>query len=141
MAPAWPFFAYINPEMIRYMLRPVVEYSEKYFPHPWAPHDIGKAYPNATGPYQVDAPYYIEESANMLFMALAYTRYSGKTDFVVAHYPILKQWANYLVNSTVYPVLQASTDDFAGELANMTSLAVSAMPYTISMMRSLLCET
>ena len=53
MSPAWPFFAYINPDMLQYMVRPVIEYSEGYFPNQWAPHDIGKAYPNATGPSQV----------------------------------------------------------------------------------------
>lgn len=106
------------------MLLPVIQYSETVFPHPWAPHDIGEAYPNATGAFQVDAPYYIEESANMLFMGLAYTRFSGKNDLIASHYKIFKQWADFLVNATVTPVLQASTDDFAGELVNMTSLAV-----------------
>lgn len=53
MNPAWPFFAYINPDMLEYMLRPVIEYSEAVFPNQWAPHDIGRAYPNATGANQV----------------------------------------------------------------------------------------
>jgi hypothetical protein len=53
MSPMWPFFAYTNPDMLAWMLRPVIEYSEQVFPHQWAPHDIGTAYPNATGANQV----------------------------------------------------------------------------------------
>ena len=67
----------------------------------------------------------------MLSMGLAYTRFSGKNDLIASHYKILKQWADFLVNATVTPVLQASTDDFAGELANMTSLAVCPKVLTI----------
>jgi hypothetical protein len=43
----------------------------------------------------------------MLFMALAHAKYSGKTDLIQQHYPILRQWAEYLVNDTVYPILQS----------------------------------
>lgn len=61
----------------------------------------------------MDAPYYIEECANMLFMALAHAVYSGKTDLVQQHYTILKQWADYLVNGTVYPIYQSVRDSSA----------------------------
>lgn len=73
---------------------------------------------------KVDAPYYIEESANMLFMGLAHQRSTNSTSLIAPHYTSLKQWADFLVNASLSPALQASTDDFAGEEAQMTSLAV-----------------
>lgn len=43
----------------------------------------------------------------MHFMTLAHAKYSGNIDLIQQHYPILKQWADYLVNDTVYPVNQS----------------------------------
>lgn len=60
----------------------------------------------------------------MLFMALAHAVYTGKTSLIQQHYAIFRQWAEYLVNGTLYPINQASTDDFKGRSANSTSLAV-----------------
>lgn len=42
----------------------------------------------------------------MLFMSLAYTRFSGKTDLISNHYAIHKKWADFLSNSSLYPSLQ-----------------------------------
>jgi hypothetical protein len=127
IAPFFPFFAYMNPSMLEYALMPVIEYVENGdFPTTIksAPHDIGSAYPIADGAHQTDAPYYIEESANMLFMGLAHQRFTGNTSLIAPHYTLFKQWADFLVNDTLYPPLQASTDDFLGRTANSTSLAV-----------------
>ncbi|KAK9899072.1 putative glutaminase A [Cystobasidium minutum MCA 4210] len=127
IAPFFPFLIYMNPDMIPYSLIPVINYVEQGdFPKSTksAPHDIGSAYPIADGAHQPDAPYYIEESANMLFMGLAHQRSAGSNSLIAPHYTSFKQWADYLVNSSLSPALQASTDDFAGEEAQMTSLAV-----------------
>ena len=87
----------------------------------------------------------------MLYMTLAHATYSGKLSLIQDHYPILRQWAEYLVNETLYPINQAvsdgliseqglgrntdnkrvnawqSTDDFKGRAANLTSLAVKGV--------------
>lgn len=45
----------------------------------------------------------------MLYMALAHSRFTNSTRIISSHYSIFKQWTEYLVNSTLYPILQAST--------------------------------
>lgn len=40
---------------------------------------------------------------------------------------LLEQWANYLVSNTLLPANQASTDVFAGPLANQTNLAIKGI--------------
>jgi hypothetical protein len=46
----------------------------------------------------------------MLYMTLAHATYSGKLSLIQDHYPILRQWAEYLVNETQYPINQAVSD-------------------------------
>jgi len=48
-------------------------------------------------------------------------------DNINQHYPILKQWAEYLVTDSLLPALQLSTDDFAGHLVNQTNLALKGI--------------
>lgn len=60
----------------------------------------------------------------MLFMGLAHQRATNSTSLIAPHYTSFVQWADYLVNASLSPARQASTDDFAGEEALMTSLAV-----------------
>jgi hypothetical protein len=60
----------------------------------------------------------------MLFMGLAHQRATNSTSLIAPHYESFKQWADFLVNASLSPARQATTDDFAGEEAQMTSLAV-----------------
>ena len=55
----------------------------------------------------------LEECGNNIIMVLAYAQRSGNTDYIKQHYTILKQWAEYLVEDSLYPAEQLSTDDFA----------------------------
>ena len=50
MNPAFPFWAYTNPDMIEYAILPVILYSEQTFPSNIlsAPHDIGTGTPVST---------------------------------------------------------------------------------------------
>lgn len=48
--PLFPFFYVFAPEYIKLLLDPVLQYTATgAWPHPWAIHDIGSDYPNATG--------------------------------------------------------------------------------------------
>lgn len=90
--------------------------------------DIGAHFPNATGHVEGNDEYMpIEECGNMILMAYAYYKSSGDIDFLERHYGILKQWAEYLVENTLTPSYQMSTDDFAGHLANQTNLAIKGI--------------
>jgi hypothetical protein len=53
----------------------------------------------------------------MIIMSLAYAQRTGDTGYLSAHYLKLSQWAEFLVNDSLIPAHQLSTDDFAGPLA------------------------
>lgn len=127
--PASPIFFYTNPDLIKLLLDPHFENQESgHYPNKWAIHDLGTHYPNATGhPDGDDEHMPLEECGNNIIMVLAYVQRSGNTDYVKQHYNILKQWAEYLVEDSLYPAEQLSTDDFAGHLVNQTNLALKGI--------------
>lgn len=127
--PASPIFLYLNPELVKLLLEPHFENQEAgHYPNKWAIHDLGTHYPNATGHADGNDEHMpLEECGNNLIMLLAYIQRSGNNDYIREHYPILKQWAEYLVEDSLYPATQLSTDDFAGHLENQTNLALKGM--------------
>ena len=73
-------------------------------------HDLGSAFPNATGHVEGNDEYQpVEESGNMLIMTYAYYKFSGNSAFLQQHYPILTRWASYLIEFSLIPNLQLST--------------------------------
>ncbi|KAI9690746.1 MAG: hypothetical protein M1820_009843 [Bogoriella megaspora] len=129
MYPAMPWFLYANPELLRFNLEPLFQNQESgFYPNGYSMHDLGTHFPNATGHVEGDDEYMpVEESANMLIMTYAYYKFSGNSDFLREHYPILTQWAGYLERFSLTPGLQLSTDDFAGQLINQTNLAIKGI--------------
>ncbi|RMZ71230.1 putative glutaminase [Pyrenophora seminiperda CCB06] len=127
--PASPIFYYTNPDLVKLLLDPHFENQESgHYPNSYAEHDLGTHYPNATGhPDGNDEAMPLEECGNQMVMVLAYVQRSGNTAYIQQHYTILKQWATYLVQDSLYPALQLSTDDFAGHLANQTNLALKGI--------------
>jgi hypothetical protein len=119
--PAMPVFAYLDPQYLRLLLEPVLDYAEHGgWPKKFAEHDLGSSYPNAAGHNdgnEEDMP--VEESANMLIMAAA----AG----VTGHEAILKQWADYLVDNALDPGYQNQTDDFTGFIAHSANLALKGI--------------
>ncbi|KAJ5124174.1 uncharacterized protein N7515_007999 [Penicillium bovifimosum] len=127
--PAYPIFLYTNPELLKLVLNPLFENQEAgKYPNDYSMHDLGSSYPNATGHSDgQDEKMPLEECGNMLIMTLAYAQKSGNTQYLRDHYNLLKQWTSYLVDDSLYPANQISTDDFAGSLANQTNLALKGM--------------
>lgn len=127
--PATPFFLYANPELLRYSLEPLFQNQEGgFYPNGYSMHDIGSHFPNATGHVEGDDEYMpVEESGNMILMTYAYYKFSNNSAFVQQHYAKLQQWASYLIEYSLLPGLQLSTDDFAGELGNQTNLAIKGL--------------
>ena len=119
--PAFPAFVYTNPDLLKLLLDPLFENQESgQYPNTYSMHDLGSHYPNATGhPAGNDEKMPLEECGNMLIMTLAYSQRAKDTAYLVQHYNILNQWTGYLVNGSLYPANQISTDDFAGALAYM----------------------
>ncbi|KAJ5555058.1 hypothetical protein N7535_007503 [Penicillium sp. DV-2018c] len=127
--PAYPIFLYSNPEFLKLVMNPLFENQEAgKYPNDYSMHDLGSSYPNATGHSDgSDEKMPLEECGNMLIMTLAYAQKSGNTQYLRDHYDLLKQWTSYLVEDSLYPANQISTDDFAGSLANQTNLALKGM--------------
>lgn len=127
--PALPFFLWANPVLIKYNLEPLFQNQEGgFYPNQYSMHDLGTHYPNATGHVEGNDEYMpVEESGNMIIMSYAYFKFSGDLAFLQAHYAILKQWATYLIDYSLIPGQQLSTDDFAGRLANQTNLAIKGI--------------
>ncbi|HEY1699881.1 MAG TPA: DUF5127 domain-containing protein [Trebonia sp.] len=143
--PASPAWVYADPGYLALLLEPLLSYAESgNWPEQFAPHDLGSAYPEASGHNDgggENMP--MEESGNMLIMAAAYVQAasaqkaaSAQTDgagpadaaaFVTAHYAILKQWADYLVANLPDPGYQNQTDDFAGSIAHSVNLALKGI--------------
>jgi hypothetical protein len=131
--PCMPVFLYADPQYLGLLLAPTLDYVEKHdYPKVFAPHDLGSHYPNADGHLagtgEEDMP--VEESANMLIMAAAYLARIGaaeRTAYAKAHYPIFKQWADYLVTTALDPDLQNQTDDFTGFIAHSVNLALKGI--------------
>ena len=138
--PSMPAFLYMNPELVRYMIEPVIAYSESgKWPQLFAPHDLGSTYPNATGHNDgggENMP--VEETANMLIMADAYMQHVPKQEaaaYANAHYAIFHQWATYLTTvpagvqypNALDPQFQNQTDDFTGQIAHSVNLALKGI--------------
>ena len=63
----------------------------------------------------------------MILMALAYLQFSGDTAWLNTHYAKLRQFASYLIEFSLVPGIQLSTDDFQGKLINQTNLAIKGI--------------
>lgn len=110
---------------------PIFEYTESgLYPNKWCVHDLG-TYPNAKGyPEGNDEPMQVEESGNMILMTLHWAQLVGEKKaipFLKRHYRIMEQWAKFLIQDSLIPASQLSTDDFAGVLANQTNLALKGI--------------
>ena len=126
--PALPFFYVHAPEYIRLLLEPVTEYlNSGRWTQPFAIHDIGTNYPNATGHddgEEEDMP--VEESGNLLILAYAYQKVTGNTDWAAKYSKLFSGYADYLLANGLYPVNQFSTNDGLGTFTNMTNLGIKA---------------
>ncbi|KAI1616235.1 hypothetical protein EDD36DRAFT_450508 [Exophiala viscosa] len=129
MYPAMPFFLYANPALLSYNLDPLFYNQESgFYPNSYSMHDLGSNFPNATGHVEGNDEYMpVEESGNMIIMTYAYYALTGDTSYLSQHYPILQQWSEYLIEYSLLPGQQLSTDDFAGQLANQTNLAIKGI--------------
>jgi hypothetical protein len=130
--PATPMFYYLNITYLKLLLDPLFYQMENgVWTRPFAMHDIGGRFPNATGQgYGGDMP--VEESGNMLMMVADIifhpdTPVEEARSYGQKHYPILSVWADYLLNNCLYPVDQLSTDDFIGPTELNSGLALKGI--------------
>ena len=120
---------YLNVDILKNLLDPLfINQENDHWPFQYSIHDIGSSFPNATGHDDgQDEAQPLEECGNMIIMTLAYAQRKNDTAYLNQHYDILRQWNDYLVNDSLIPQNQISTDDFAGALENQTNLAVKGI--------------
>lgn len=130
--PASPAWMYLDPDYLRMLLLPLLDYAgQGGWPKPYAEHDLGSAYPQATGHNdgkEEDMP--VEESADMLIMVAAWLQRAQRAEaqaFAARHYPLLEKWAQYLERNLPDPGFQNQTDDFAGSIAHSVNLALKGI--------------
>lgn len=116
--PTWPIMLYLDPNLIKYTLSPLLENQESgHYPNKYAIHDLGR-FPQALGyPQGNDEAMPLEECGNMIIMMLSYAQKTGDIDYLNKHWQLMAQWAEYLIEDAKIPANQLSTDDFAGHLA------------------------
>ena len=129
--PSIPLYLIYNPELVRGMMRPILEYAQsEAWPHPFAPHDCGQ-YPLCNGQvYGGNKPEYqmpVEECGNAILTIAAATRADGDRALADENKEILQAWADYLVEYGYNPENQLCTDDFAGHLAQNCNLSIKAI--------------
>ncbi|KAJ8496439.1 hypothetical protein ONZ45_g12430 [Pleurotus djamor] len=126
---SFPVFLYLNPEIGRYLLAPLLEYqASSDFALSYAVRHLGTVYPNAIADTSNNEHQFgVDESASMIIMSLAYTLASGNASLINEHYDLFKRWGTYLEENAITPNNQAS-GDFNGQTpANQTNLALKGI--------------
>ncbi|CAK7226832.1 hypothetical protein SEUCBS140593_006376 [Sporothrix eucalyptigena] len=121
---AWPIFYVLAPDIMRLLLNPLLEYSLTWTAD-FGFHDLGKLYPNATGEtVAAQEALIVDQTAVMHWMAYAYQKASGDTEYIKPYLGPLQRFADYLVDNGLYTAAQQSSVDSIGATANQTVLAM-----------------
>ncbi|GAO18893.1 hypothetical protein UVI_02046080 [Ustilaginoidea virens] len=125
--PAFPALLYLNPDLLKHLLEPLLINDRYHYPNDFAQHDLGR-FPRANGhPKGDDEQMPLEECGNMILMMLAYSQIKEDDGYLADNWDLLVKWAGYMIKDAKIPAQQLSTDDFAGHLANQTNLAIKGI--------------
>ncbi|SJL15644.1 uncharacterized protein ARMOST_19148 [Armillaria ostoyae] len=123
---AFPAYLYFNTTWARYLLEPLLRYQQSsQYTKSYAAPDLGSSYPSATGNNNSSIFGAIEDSGNMLIMGWAHAKISGDHSMISRYHDLYKQWADYLVSSTLSP--NGYTDADGLDNVNMTNLVIKGI--------------
>jgi hypothetical protein len=130
--PASPVFMATSNDLLKAMLRPVLDYAGSCrWRFSFAPNSLG-FYPKANGQVygggekSEESQMPVEECGNLLILAAVVSKIDGNTRFAELYWPLWKRWAEYLKQKGLDPENQLSTDDFSGPLAHNANLSIKA---------------
>ena len=129
--PSAPMYLKYNPELLKAMLRPILQYARSAeWKWEFAPHDVG-VYPLVNGqayfPEKLEGQMPVEECGNMLILFDAICRAEDDYTFAKENEDLLGQWSKYLEEYGEDPANQLCTDDFAGHMPHNVNLAIKAV--------------
>ncbi|KAH9914023.1 uncharacterized protein B0H18DRAFT_1125885 [Fomitopsis serialis] len=123
---ALPMFLYYNASLVKPLLVPLLEQQNTSLgAFPYASKDLGSSFPEVSGP-NLTSTEAVEQSGNMLLIALAHAKYANDTSLIHDYYPLLRNWAEYLTQHGQFPKDQSSVDD-GSDATNSTNLAVKGI--------------
>ncbi|KAM5540214.1 hypothetical protein V8D89_006033 [Ganoderma adspersum] len=115
---AFPMFLYLNASIGGALLQPLLETQANLTGRSFAAMDLGTTYPTASSSDAVSNQG-VEQSGNMLIMALAHARISGDGALLSQYYNTTKRWADYLVSNALNSTTnQSNLDGDTTDLAN-----------------------
>jgi len=132
--PASPMLLRFNPELLRLLLVPVLEFGNNgtnvKYTSQYSPHQLG-VYPIADAGTNDQEQMPMENTGNMFILIKAILdRTADNTTWIEPYMPMLHSWAQYLAyapGSLPYPANQLCTDDFTGKLSNNSNLAAKGI--------------
>ena len=137
--PSAPMFLLYNPELLKAMLRPIMDYTKtEEWKFDFAPHDVGQ-YPLVNGQvYGVERTANkvivdrnmqmpVEECGNMIILFAAIADAEDNASFAEEHLDTIRTWSKYLIRYGLDPENQLCTDDFAGHLSHNVNLSIKAV--------------
>ncbi|GIZ42850.1 hypothetical protein CKM354_000610300 [Cercospora kikuchii] len=122
-----PALYVLAPDYIPLLLAPVLNMTMQW-QEDYAVRDIGKHFPNATGPtvHDKDASP-VQQTSALLTMVYATKKLSEKANWTKVFLPTLQKCADYLVQHGQYPLAEPSVFDNSESRANQTLLSISAV--------------
>ncbi|KAF8263273.1 hypothetical protein EI94DRAFT_1598265 [Lactarius quietus] len=120
---AFPALMYIDPGLGGLLLEPLFQLqASPRYKIPYAATDLGMFWIRIFKTLIIED---LKESGNMLIMTYAYARASGDGSLISKYYSLLKSWADYLSNSTLYTTDETSADGLTSN--NQTNLAIKGI--------------
>ncbi|EJD49707.1 DUF1793-domain-containing protein [Auricularia subglabra TFB-10046 SS5] len=127
----WPLIIYVNPTLGKYLLEPTLRYHAAGLSNqPFVTSDIGSEYPKGIGHAADDSSVYempIDATASMLILALSHAQKTNDQSLLKTYFNQLDQWAKYLVDNTLTPSAQNTTDRMSPSVAKQTNLALKGI--------------